>query len=58
MTEDESFIRAIVDTPGDDTARLVYADWLDDRDDFIGTGEVTLTTYLISVQHLVNFFIN
>src|SRR5262245_37416943 len=33
MTEDEAFIRAIVDSPGDDTPRLVYADWLDDRDD-------------------------
>ncbi len=33
MSEDEAFIRAIVDNPGDDTSRLVYADWLDDRDD-------------------------
>ncbi len=33
MNEDEAFIRAIVDNPGDDTHRLVYADWLDDRDD-------------------------
>ncbi|VTR92377.1 unnamed protein product [Gemmata massiliana] len=33
MTEDDAFIRAIVDNPGDDTPRLVYADWLDDRDD-------------------------
>ncbi len=33
MNEDEAFIRAIVDGPGDDTARLVYADWLDDRAD-------------------------
>jgi uncharacterized protein (TIGR02996 family) len=33
MTEDEAFIRAIVDSPGDDTPRLVYADWLEDRDD-------------------------
>lgn len=33
MSEDEAFIRAIVDRPGDDTARLVYADWLDDRGD-------------------------
>ncbi|VTT96751.1 unnamed protein product [Gemmataceae bacterium] len=33
MTEDEAFIRALVDNPGDDTPRLVYADWLDDRDD-------------------------
>ncbi len=33
MTEDEAFIRAVVDGPGDDTVRLVYADWLDDRAD-------------------------
>ena len=33
MTGDEAFIRAIVDHPGDDTPRLVYADWLNDRDD-------------------------
>jgi len=33
VTEDEAFIRAIVDSPGDDTPRLVYADWLDDCDD-------------------------
>lgn len=33
MTEDEAFIRAVVDNPGDDTPRLAYADWLDDRDD-------------------------
>src|SRR5262245_36411575 len=33
MTDDEAFIRAIVDTRGDETARLVFADWLDDRSD-------------------------
>jgi uncharacterized protein (TIGR02996 family) len=33
VTEDEAFIRAIVDSPGDDTPRLVYADWLDERND-------------------------
>ncbi|MBA4188767.1 MAG: hypothetical protein C0467_12280 [Planctomycetaceae bacterium] len=33
MNEDEAFIRAIVDNPGEDTVRLVYADWLDDHDD-------------------------
>ena len=37
MNEDEAFIRAIVDSPGDDLPRLVYADWLDDRDDPRGT---------------------
>ena len=33
MTEDEAFILAIVDSPVDHTPRLVYADWLDERDD-------------------------
>jgi uncharacterized protein (TIGR02996 family) len=33
MSEEAAFIRAIVDGPGDDLPRLVYADWLDDRDD-------------------------
>jgi uncharacterized protein (TIGR02996 family) len=33
VSEDEAFIRAVVDRPGDDTARLVYADWLDERSD-------------------------
>jgi uncharacterized protein (TIGR02996 family) len=33
MTDDEAFIRSIVDNPGDDAPRLVYADWLDERDD-------------------------
>jgi uncharacterized protein (TIGR02996 family) len=33
MSEDEAFIRAIREAPGDETARLVYADWLDDRSD-------------------------
>src|SRR4051794_24483768 len=33
MTEDAAFIRAIRERPDDETARLVYADWLDDRSD-------------------------
>ncbi len=36
MTEDEAFIRTIVDRAGDDLPRLVYADWLDERDDARG----------------------
>jgi uncharacterized protein (TIGR02996 family) len=36
VNEDEAFVRAIVDSPGDDTHRLVYADWLDDRADLRG----------------------
>ncbi|VTT96750.1 unnamed protein product [Gemmataceae bacterium] len=33
MTEDEAFVRAVVSSRGDDTPRLAYADWLDDRGD-------------------------
>lgn len=33
MSEDEALLRGVIDRPGDDTARLVYADWLDERDD-------------------------
>jgi uncharacterized protein (TIGR02996 family) len=33
VTDDEAFLRAIVDAPGDDAPRLVYADWLDERND-------------------------
>src|SRR5947208_282914 len=31
MTEEDAFIAAIVAEPRDDTSRLVFADWLDDR---------------------------
>jgi uncharacterized protein (TIGR02996 family) len=34
MTPDEAaFLKAITDNPADETARLVYADWLSDHDD-------------------------
>lgn len=33
MTDDESFIHAIQSSPLERTRRLVYADWLDERDD-------------------------
>lgn len=33
MNEDAAFIRAIREQPDDETARLVYADWLDERSD-------------------------
>jgi len=33
MSDDEAFIRAIVANPGDDAPRLIYADWLEERDD-------------------------
>lgn len=31
--DDDAFIRTIMDRPGQDVPRLVYADRLDDRDD-------------------------
>ncbi|MDB5313301.1 MAG: hypothetical protein JWO38_7503 [Gemmataceae bacterium] len=36
MSDRESFLRAIRATPDDDTPRLVFADWLDDRGDPLG----------------------
>jgi uncharacterized protein (TIGR02996 family) len=33
MTDEVAFLAAIADRPGDQTPRLVYADWLDDRGD-------------------------
>lgn len=33
MHDDDGFLAVIRQTPADDTARLVYADWLDEQDD-------------------------
>jgi uncharacterized protein (TIGR02996 family) len=31
MTQEEAFLQAILENPNDDTPRLIYADWLDER---------------------------
>jgi uncharacterized protein (TIGR02996 family) len=36
MSEEEAFLRAIQETPEDDSLRLVYADWLEERGDVRG----------------------
>ncbi len=33
MNDEAAFLKALSENPGDDTTRLVYADWLDERDD-------------------------
>ena len=33
MTAEDGFLRAIRERPDDETARLVYADWLDEQGD-------------------------
>lgn len=33
MHEEDDFLRKLLDDPADETARLVYADWLDERGD-------------------------
>jgi uncharacterized protein (TIGR02996 family) len=33
MTHEEAFLQAILDSPDDDTPRLVYADWLEEQGD-------------------------
>jgi uncharacterized protein (TIGR02996 family) len=37
MNQEEAFLQAVLETPDDDTPRLVYADWLDDHGDARGT---------------------
>ncbi len=37
MSEDLAFLRAVLARPEDNTLRLVYADWLDERDDLRAT---------------------
>ena len=31
MTHDDAFLQAIIESPDDDSLRLIYADWLDDH---------------------------
>jgi uncharacterized protein (TIGR02996 family) len=33
MTDEDGFLRKLLDNPTDDTVRLVYADWLEERED-------------------------
>jgi uncharacterized protein (TIGR02996 family) len=33
VTHDDAFVQAIIENPGDDTPRLVFADWLDEHGD-------------------------
>src|SRR5262245_34999558 len=40
MTDHDALLRAICDNPADDTARLVFADWLDDHADAFPTPAV------------------
>jgi uncharacterized protein (TIGR02996 family) len=47
MTDEQAFLDALAANPADDTTRLVYADWLDDR------GEAAKAEYLRLVVGLV-----
>lgn len=47
MTDEQAFLDALAADPADDTTRLVYADWLDDR------GEAAKAEYLRMVVGLV-----
>lgn len=47
MTDEQAFLDILNQNPADDTARLVYADWLDDRN------EAAKATYLRRVVDLV-----
>jgi uncharacterized protein (TIGR02996 family) len=47
MSAEEAFLAALRANPADDTARLVYADWLDDRDESAKAEYLRLTDALI-----------
>jgi uncharacterized protein (TIGR02996 family) len=43
MHDEDGFLSAIRQTPTDDTARLVFADWLDEQDDpIVCAGEASV----------------
>jgi uncharacterized protein (TIGR02996 family) len=42
MADEEAFLRAIADAPGDDATRLVYADWLEEHGDAERAGALRL----------------
>jgi uncharacterized protein (TIGR02996 family) len=49
MHDEDDFLRALLDNPADDTTRLVYADWLDERNENQGAAKarfLRLTTQL------------
>ena len=47
MDDESGFLNAIAAAPADDTARLVYADWLDER----GTEEAARKAEFLRTQH-------
>ena len=39
MHRERDFLRKLLENPADDTTRLVYADWLDEQNDFTSTAK-------------------
>jgi len=46
MNDDSGFLQAIRDNPDDDTHRLIYADWLEERGDVRGEYWLSLSLVL------------
>jgi uncharacterized protein (TIGR02996 family) len=40
MTDEDGFLRKLLENPADDTVRLVYADWLEEWDDGLSAAKV------------------
>lgn len=54
MHDEDDFLRKLLENPADDTVRLVYADWLDERDDEQSRTKATflrLTAQLLERGH-------
>jgi uncharacterized protein (TIGR02996 family) len=50
MTNDDAFIAAIASAPGDPSAELVYADWLEERGD-AGAAALRLRAVLLAAEY-------
>jgi uncharacterized protein (TIGR02996 family) len=50
MGDEEAFLRAIRDNPGDDGPKLVYADWLEERGDAMHAELIRLTCELNHIR--------
>jgi uncharacterized protein (TIGR02996 family) len=52
MTDEDAFLRKLLEGPADDTARLVYADWLEERGDDLSAKKAELVRLVCRLREL------
>jgi uncharacterized protein (TIGR02996 family) len=57
MDQEQGFIDAILTEPGEDIHRLVYADWLEDRNDPRGEFLRAVLELVLQQQFELQFFV-